>query len=152
MVQYEYKHLLLFIFREPAIILGVIMLSKLLSPIFITERFLQRIQRLVGFKLEGNMFTRVGEAEELIRTELYRLTAREAAAQLEVYGDYSRTLQYSPTVAALEWGNGVLRRVAKIRGPLVVLSGEDIKRNKVSGVGWQCGKGMEGMMVEAPYP
>ena len=152
MEQDEYKHLLLFVFREPAIILGVIMLSKLLSPIFITERFLQRIQRLVGFKLEGNQFVKVGEPEELIRTELYRLTAREAAAQLEVYGDYSRTLQYSPTVAALEWGNGVLRRVAKIRGPLVVLSGEDIKRNKVSGVGWQCGKGMEGMMVEAPYP
>ena len=128
------------------------MLSELLSPAYITERFLQRVQRLVGFKLEGNRFVRVGESEELIRTELFRLTAREAAVQLEVYGDYSRTLQFSPTVAALEWGGGVLRRVSKLRGPLVVLSAEEIKKNKVSGVGWECGKGAEGMMVEGSYP
>lgn len=128
------------------------MLGKLLSPAHITERFLQWVERLAGFKLEGNRFVRVGEPEELIRTELEKLTAREAAMQLEVYADFSRTLQFSPTVAALEWGGGLLRRVSKPRGPLVVLSAKDIKENKVSGCGWQCNRGTEGLMVEGPSP
>ena len=133
-------------------VLGVIMLGKLLSPVHMTERFLQRVERLAGFKLEENRFVRVGEPEELIKTELHKLTQREAATQLEHYDDYSRTLQLSPMVSVLEWGGGLLRRVAKPRGPLVILSGADIKENVVSGVGWECGKGSHGHMMEGLFP
>ena len=133
-------------------LIGVIMFGQLLSPAHMTERFLQRVERLAGFKLVGNTFVRVGEPEELIRTDVFRLTPRESAAQLEMFGDFCHTLQFSPRVAALEWGAGLLRRVSKQRGPLVVLSAEEVKENKVNGVGWEVGKGSHGLMVDAKWP
>lgn len=115
--------------------MGVLLLAPLLSPTFISQRFLQRVERLARFRLDGSKFVGVGESEELMRMDLHKLTSWEAAAQSEYFEDFSRTLQFSPTTATLEWWGDIFRRVTKHTGPLVVLSPEELKANKVAGRG-----------------
>ena len=128
--------------------LGTILLAKQLSPTYISKRFMERVERLARYKLEGGKFVEVGFTEEELETDSMALTPRERAMQGEFFSDFSKTVQHSPAISVNEWWGSILRRVQKPRGPLVVLSGDNIKVNKVEGKGWQCRRGFEGKMME----
>ena len=140
------------VFRDPSVLVGVILLADQLSPDFITPRFMRRVERLARFRLDGNQFVEAGVEEELLLMDPSKLTRREEAMTAEYFGDYSRTLQHSPSISVNEWWGRILRRVVKPRGPLIVLSGEELRMMKVAGSGWECGKGEEGKMMEGAAP
>ena len=140
------------VFRDPSVLVGVILLADQLSPDFITPRFMRRVERLARFRLDGNQFVEAGVEEELLLMDPSKLTRREEAMTAEYFEDYSRTLQHSPSISVNEWWGRILRRVVKPRGPLVVLSGEELRRRKLEGSGWECGKGEEGKMMEGAAP
>lgn len=139
-------------FRDPSVLVGVILLAAQLSPTYITPHFMGRVERLARFQLVGNQFVEAGVEEEMLVTDSSNLTPREAAMQAEYFSDFSRTFQFSPSISVNEWWGRILRRVNKPRGPLVELSGEDLKAVKVEGAGWECGKGEEGKMMEGAAP
>ena len=133
-------------------LLGAVLLAEELTPTYISPRFMARIQRLAGFKLVEGGFMEVGVAQEELEMDELALTPRERAMQDEYFCDYAATLQFSSTISVNEWWGRVLRRVVRPRGPLVVLTGEELKGNKVEGCGWQVGRGLEGKMVEGAAP
>ena len=129
-------------------LLGTILLAAQLSPTFISTRFMERVERLARYRLEGNSFKEVGFTGEELETDDAALTPREIAMQGEFFADYSKTVQHSPAVSVNEWWGRTLRRVQKPRGPFIILEGEEMKINKVEGKGWQCRRGSQGKMME----
>ena len=111
-----------------------------------------RIERLAGYKLGEEGFVEVGVSREELETDSAVLTRREWEMQAEYLDDYAATLQFSSTISVNEWWGRVLRRVVRPRGPLVVLSGQELKGNIVEGCGWQLRRGLEGKMVEGAAP
>ena len=111
-----------------------------------------RIERLAGYKLGEEGFVEVGVSREELETDNAVLTPRERGMQGEYLDDYAATLQFSSTISVNEWWGRVLRRVVRPRGPLVVLTGQELKGNKVEGCGWQVGRGLEGKMMEGAAP
>ena len=129
-------------------LLGTILLASQLSPTYISPRFRERVERLARYKLEDGKFKEVGFTEEELETDSMALTPRERAMQEEFFADFARTVQLSPAISVNEWWGSILRRVLKPRGPLVILTGEIMKVNKVEGKGWECRRGFEGKMME----
>ena len=132
--------------------LGTVLLASQLSPTYISPRFKERVERLARYALVDGTFKEVGVTDGELETDSMALTPRERAIQAEYCSDYARTVQFSPAISVNEWWGRILRRVLKPRGPLVELSGEDIKANRVEGSGWQVGRGWEGKMVEGASP
>ena len=132
--------------------LGTVLLAGELSPTYLSPRFMARIERLAGYKLGEGGFVEVGVSREELETDSAVLTRREWEMQAEELNDFAATLQFSSTISVNEWWGRVLRRVVRPRGPLVVLSGQELKGNIVEGCGWQLRRGLEGKMVEAAGP
>ena len=140
------------VFRDPSVLTGVLLLADQLSPDYISARFMGRIERLARYRLVGNRFEEAGVEEDVLLMDPCKMTDREEAMTAEYFGDFSRTLQHSPAISVNEWWGRVMRRVVKPRGPLVILSGEELRRRKLEGSGWECGKGEEGKMMEGAAP
>ena len=132
--------------------LGTVLLAGELSPTYISPRFMARIERLAGYRLVDGGFVEAGVTLEELETDDMALTPRERGMQAEYFDDFAATLQFSSTISVNEWWGRVLRRVVKPRGPLVVLTGEGMKVNKVEGCGWQVGRGLEGKMMDEAAP
>ena len=119
-------------FRDPSVLMGVLLLADQLSPDFVSPRFMRRIERLARYRLVGNQFEEAGVEEDILLRDPSKMTGREEAMTAEYFEDYSRTLQHSPAISVNEWWGRILRRVVKPRGPLVVLSGEELRMRKVA--------------------